>query len=442
MAFLGFALLGIVMARRWRSYQKRKRMQAAKDKEEQQREKAEREKDDEVERVERVKAKAKREQDEAREKEWRANHHAERAAARAAVHDAAVATAVEHSQSVGRLRADISVHLARDAVQSAIASASPIHVARITQLAQQGQAESMVARFTRVVESGIAHALIDCELDRNCRVLSLMARNPQHLPSPSLHAFCRAAVVTAATEALGPFILAAREADAAAAMANGSGMEGVAPLASASACSSFGAGQLAVAQAEKAAASAVRRECAQFASSWLSSEVIGLGVRALSLKRPPSLIDLRADAGAAWTRATMVVVDMPAGHSDANEGGAGSNGQFVQPYSFPSSSSSESAPPPSSSSYSAALFSEPGGPRSSQCAREVEGAVALVVNGGAAASSSSPSHLVFVSPAAVDEGEGDANADAADLEGIELQQSPASAPPGGCVPRPDGDEGV
>jgi hypothetical protein len=245
-------------------------------------------------------------------------------------------------------------------------------------------------------------------------------------------------VVTAATEAFGPFILAAKEAEATAAMANGRGMEGVAPLASSSAASSFGAVQLALAQAEKATASAVRCECAQFASSWLSSEVIGLGVRALSLKRPPSLIDLRADAGQAWTRATVVLVDMPAGHSGANEG-AGSNGLFAQPYSFPSSS--ESAPPPSSSSYSAALFSGgPGGPgSSSQYAREVEGAADVVGGGGAAASfSSSPSHLVFVSPAAVDEGEGDV----ADLEGIELQQSPASAPPGGCVPRPQGDEGV
>jgi hypothetical protein len=86
---------------------------------------------------------------------------------------AAVAAAMELSTAVGRRRIEVSTRLARDAVQSAMAS--PIHTALVAPLSQQGQVREVAARYTQLVESAISRALVDCELDEDCRLLSLMA---------------------------------------------------------------------------------------------------------------------------------------------------------------------------------------------------------------------------------------------------------------------------
>jgi hypothetical protein len=237
------------------------------------------------------------------------------------------AVALALSQSGGQLRTDISTRLAHDAVQSAMAS--PIHAALLTQLSQQGKARDISTRYTRLVESAISSALVDCELKNDRRLLSLMALNPDALPPPSLHVFCRAALVTAATDALEPFVLAVLANDAVA--AGGSGMEGAAAPAPGSALPFSSAltsnaeyDQLVI--ATEVASSAVQRQCAQFASAWLTSTEAALRE---PLKRPPSLADLQRDAAGAWKAAMAlpaeaIVVEIPT-DADADTGaGAGS----------------------------------------------------------------------------------------------------------------------
>jgi hypothetical protein len=325
-----------------------------------------------------------------------------RAARRARV--AAQAAAVELSQSVSRLRADVSARLARDAVQSAMAS--PIHAALVAQLSQQGQTRTVMERYTQLVQTAITRALVECELNGKCRLLSMLALNPDVLLSPSLHVFCRSAVITAATDGLEQFVHSVTSME-------GDGMEGSSSPAFYSLTGQSSA-------AADAASAAAQRECAQFASAWLSSTVTSLRV---PLKRPPPVRDLHRDAGGAWLFAVAVpaqatVVDLPAdgGYASAGEGAGSSAGMFLHPFPSPS------APLPPLS-YSAAVSFNGGSSAFSpsglfqaqllpnQCpsfATEMEGAAAP-----------SPSHIVFMAPSGA----------AAEGEGIELQ-----SPPGGARP--------
>jgi hypothetical protein len=364
--------------------------------------------------VEAAEAKVKQAEKDAREKERQAKQEAEKAAAaaaaRAAAHAAAVTAAVDLSRFVGRLRSDISARLARDAVQGAVAS--PLHANLLAQLNQQGNAGSIIGRYTQLVETGVARALIKCELDSKCRLLSLMALNPELLPPPSMHVFCRTAVLAAATDALEPFVRVDM-----ASGSNGFGTEGSSSPSSTAVASS----------AREAASSAVQRECAQFASAWLSSTVTSLRV---PLKRPPPVADLQRDAGGAWlfamaVPAQAIVVDMPAddSYASAGEGAGNSGGMFLHP------SASPSAPLPPPPSYSAAVFNGGGSSSSAfspsdlfqaQLPNQCSPSFATELEGSAAAAAPSCSHIVFVSPTGA----------AAEGEGIELQ----SPPPGGARP--------
>jgi hypothetical protein len=177
--------------------------------------------------------------------------------------------------------------------------------------------------------------------------------------------------------------------------------------------------------AADAASAAVQRECAQFASAWLSSTVAALRV---PLNRPPPVDQLQRDAGGVWLFAVAVpaqaaVVDLPAdgGYANACEG-TGSGGMFLHPSASPSAP----LPPPS---YSAAVFNGGGSSSSAfspsdlfqaQLPNQCSPSFATELEGSAAAAAPSCSHIVFVSPTGA----------AAEGERIELQ----SPPPGGARP--------
>jgi hypothetical protein len=229
---------------------------------------------------------------------------------------AEVDAAVELSTAVGRRRIEVSARLARDAVQSAMAS--PIYTELVAQLSQQGKVRQMAARYTQLVEEAVSSALVGCELNKDRRLLSLMALNPDVLPPPSLHVFCRSAIIAAATDVLGPFLQATVATDAAAVVANGVGVEDVEDTelvllpSSASSASTAESDQLAA--ATEAAASVIQLECKQFVSAWLTSTEAALRQ---PLKQPPSLSDLQRDAAGPWKAALALpaeptAVDMPA----------------------------------------------------------------------------------------------------------------------------------
>jgi hypothetical protein len=251
------------------------------------------------------------------------------AAAMVAARAAAIVQAQELSQSVGRLRIEVSVRLARDVVQGAMDSA--IHAARMNQLAQRNQTEPVIARLTRVVESAIAHALVECELNKDRRLLSLMALNPDALPPPSLHIFCRTGVIAAATDVLGPFLRTTVANDAAAVLSNGVGVEDVEDAelamvllpASSSAASSAERDQLAA--ATEAPASVIQLECKQFAAAWLTSTEAALRE---PLKRPPSHSDQQRDAAGPW-KAALALPSEPTPATDGDTAAAAAAGAGI-----------------------------------------------------------------------------------------------------------------
>jgi hypothetical protein len=230
-----------------------------------------------------------------------------------------------------------------------------------------------------------------------------------------MHVFCRTSVLAAATDALEPFV---RFDMASAAASSGFGPEGSSTSSTALASS-----------AREAASAAVQRECAQFASAWLSSTAASLRV---TLKRPPPVADLQRDAGGAWVFAVAVpaqatVVDLPAdgGYASASEGADSSGGMFLHP------SASPSAPLPPPPSYSAAVsFNGGSGSGSSsafapsdlfqaQLPNQCSSSFYAELEGNAAAAAPSCSHIVFVSPTGA----------SVEGEGIEMQ-----SPPGGARP--------
>jgi hypothetical protein len=172
-----------------------------------------------------------------------------------------------------QLRDDLSARLARDAVQGA--AASPLHAALLSRLQASGRMETVLTRYQQQLRWGVSAALLACELQTHCRLLSQLALNPSALPSLALHVFCRAGVTAAAIDAFAAF--AQRD----------EWQSAPSPAAADSA-------------AATAAAAAVQAECRQFAEAWLTS---AMAQCCTELRVPPTVEQLQQRAPDAWAAA-------------------------------------------------------------------------------------------------------------------------------------------